>query len=130
MDKIKRFIECTVPITECNLNCCYCYVVQQKRRNKKLSKTNLNPKLISQALNQKRLGGICYFSLCGVGETLLHVNIVDVVRELLLQGHYINITTNGTITNKFIDLCSIEPILLERVHISFSLFRIKKKESS
>jgi len=128
MDKIKRFIECTVPITECNLNCSYCYVTQQKRRNRKLSHTSLNAKLIGKALNKKRLGGICYFSLCGIGETLLHCDIIDVAKELLKEGHYINITTNGTITNKFIALCSMDPGMLQRVHISFSLHYLELKK--
>jgi organic radical activating enzyme len=130
MERIKRFIECSVPITACNLNCSYCYVIQQKRRNKKISQTRMDPILIGKALNRKRLKGTCYISLCGVGETLLHPDIIEVVKELLMQGHYINITTNGTITDKFVDLCSIEPILLKRVHIAFSFHYLELKRKN
>ena len=33
---IKRFIECTVPVTVCNMKCSYCYVMQEGRRSNKM----------------------------------------------------------------------------------------------
>lgn len=37
-DKIKRFIECIVPVTACNLRCHYCYVIQNDYRTNKIPK--------------------------------------------------------------------------------------------
>ena len=31
MDKIKRFFECLIPVTICNLKCEYCYIIQEER---------------------------------------------------------------------------------------------------
>ena len=33
MEKIKRFIECLIPVTACNLRCSYCYVIQRNRNS-------------------------------------------------------------------------------------------------
>jgi len=121
MDKIKRFIECTVPITACNLRCSYCYIIQENRRNQKLDHKILDPRLIGLALRKERLGGTCYISLCGAGETMLHNNLIEVAEELLKQGHYINITTNGTISSKIREIRNLDTKLLERLHFAFSL---------
>ena len=32
---IKRFFECLIPVTICNLECEYCYVIQREYRNMK-----------------------------------------------------------------------------------------------
>lgn len=31
MDKIKRYVECYIPITTCNLKCHYCYITRQRK---------------------------------------------------------------------------------------------------
>ncbi len=86
MDKIKRFLECTVPVTSCNLDCSYCYIKQENRRNKRLPFSNIDPVTIGQALSTERLGGICYISLCGAGETLMWKHITTLTNELLKIG--------------------------------------------
>ena len=37
-EKIKRFIDCIVPINTCNLRCHYCYVTQNREFDKELPK--------------------------------------------------------------------------------------------
>jgi len=120
VEKIKRFIECTVPISNCNLKCGYCYVIQENRRNSHVSKFNLSPSKMMAAFNAERWGGICYFSLCGFGETMLHKDIVDIASAILSQGHYVNITTNGTISVVIDKLLDLPDEYLKRLNLSIS----------
>ena len=118
---MKRFFECLVPVTACNLKCEYCYIIQQDRRKKKYASFEYDPVHIGKALSVNRLGGVSYISICGSGETLLQKDLCDIVLQILKQGHYVNITTNGTITKRFkqiIKMCS--PAYLERLHFAFS----------
>jgi organic radical activating enzyme len=121
MDKIKRFIECLVPVTACNMRCEYCYIIQENRRSNQMPNFKYSPEHIGKALSQERLGGTCYISICGSGETLLPIEVVQITRAILEQGHYVNITTNGTINDRFNDIISFPSDLLERLHFAFSL---------
>ena len=40
-------------------------------------------------------------NFCGAGETLLCKELLPIIKELLAEGHYCMIVTNGTITPKF-----------------------------
>ena len=119
-EKPKRFIECLLPVTACNLKCSYCYVIQEKRRTNQMPKFKYSPEHIGKALSKERLGGVSYISICGAGETLLPYESVEIIREILKQGHYVNVTTNGTITQRFEQICSFPKEFLERLHFSFS----------
>lgn len=128
MVQIKRFFECLLPISVCNLECDYCYVIQRERRNMKLAEMKYTPQQIGKALTKDRLGGICYFSICGAGETTAQPELADIVFELLKNGHYVNITTNGTLDK------NIEKILIRcqgmnnRLHFSFSFHYLELKK--
>ena len=63
MEKIKRFFECLIPVTACNLKCSYCYVIQRNNRKNQMANLKYSPEQIGRALNKDRLGGICYFSI-------------------------------------------------------------------
>lgn len=128
MEKIKRFFECLVPVTACNLKCNYCYVIQRDNRKLEIPKLQYNVKDIGYALRKERMGGTCFFSICGAGETLLADQIVELVEEILRQGHYVNITTNGTITQQFDRLAQFDKELIERLHISFSFHYLELKQ--
>lgn len=54
---IKRFFECLIPVTVCNLKCSYCYVMQRNNRNMELAKMNYSPEHIGRCLTRERLGG-------------------------------------------------------------------------
>ncbi|MFH1244019.1 MAG: radical SAM protein [bacterium] len=131
MVRIKRFIECLLPVTLCNLKCSYCYVLQERRRTNELPKFKYDVKTIAAALSKERLGGISYISICGAGETMIPVELVDIVRALLANGHYVNITTNGTQTTRFNELMEMPTEYRSRLHFAFSfhyLELIKRKQ--
>lgn len=129
MPKIKRFIECLLPVTACNLKCDYCYVIQENRRSNKIPKLRYSPQHIAKALSKERMGGICYISICGAGETLLPDYIIDIIHELLKEGHYINITNNGTMTARLKEICKIDKKLLAHLHFAFSLHYIELQKA-
>ncbi len=118
--KIKRFFECLIPVTACNLKCSYCYVIQRNNRKNKIANLKYTPEQIGAALTQERLGGVCYFSICGAGETTLQLQIEDIIYNILKNGHYVNITTNGTITKRLKDILNKSKDYLSNMNFSFS----------
>lgn len=126
---MKRFIECLVPDSFCNFKCSYCYVQQQNRKSSERAKLEYSPSYIASALSPKRLGGISYINITGLGETLIQKEVVDIVHELLKVGHFVNITTNGTLSKRFDELVDFDRDLLKHLNISFSchIVELKKK---
>lgn len=119
---IKRFISCHIPVYLCNFRCSYCYVGQHQGAFKHGIKPLIQkPEDISAFFSVERTGGICYFNLCGAGETLLHPQIVDLVSCLTKEGHFCDIITNGTPTEKIDSLISeLDTQQKERLFIKFS----------
>lgn len=117
---IKRFFECLIPVTVCNLKCSYCYVIQRNYRNMRLAELKYTPEHIGKCLTKERLGGECFFSICGAGETLAQPEIFKITKEILKNGHIVNITTNGTLKNRFQELENFTKEEKERLHFSFS----------
>ena len=107
-NKIKRFITCHVPVYSCNFRCSYCYVGQHPGAYKDgIKEFCMSPDLVAQSLSPERLGGYCYFNLCGLGETMLHPQLIELVARLTSQGHFVDIITNGVLKNKFAELISV-----------------------
>lgn len=127
MEHVKKFIECIVPVTICNLKCSYCYVIQENRRTEVLPVFLKDAEFIGHALSKERLGGTCYISICGAGETLIPKEMTDIVRNILAQGHYVNITTNGTISKRFDEIALFPMEFLLRLHLAFSLHYLELK---
>jgi organic radical activating enzyme len=120
MKNIKRFAECLVPGTVCNLNCSYCYTKQEGRR-KRTPYFKYTPEYMGKALSKDRLGGICYISMCAAGETLFSPKMPEIIKCILRQGHYVNITTNGTLNQRFDEILKlVKPEELKRLHFAFS----------
>jgi organic radical activating enzyme len=131
---LKRFIDCYIETETCNLRCHYCYITQKRRFNNKLVKFKHTPQEIRKALSKERLGGTCLFNLCAGGETLLVAEILDVVMELLAEGHYVMIVTNGVLTKRFEEFVKFDPSLLKKLFFKFSfhyleLLRLGKIEA-
>ena len=128
MDKLKGFVECLVPVSKCNLFCSYCYVVQQERRNTETDAFRCSPEKIGEAFHVKRWGGKLLVSMCGYGETMLCRELPDIVYYVLKQGHYVNLTNNGTVDKGIEDTLDRSRGMLSRLCFSFSLHYIELKK--
>ena len=120
MEKVKKLILCHVPISACNLRCQYCYITLTKSWDAPHPKFQYSPEYIASALSKERLGGPCFFNLCGSGETLIPAEMPLIIRELLKQGHYLEVVTNGTLTARFSELAKLPREHLERLSFKFS----------
>ena len=130
MEGITKFIECLAPVSVCNLECEYCYLIQQNRRKMVNPKWEHSVEDTAKALSKKRLGGMAYISICGEGETLISDDVVKLAYLLLENGHAVNITTNGTVTNNIEKLAAFPQELVKRLNISFSFhyLELEKKK--
>ena len=121
MDKIKRYIEVAIPCETCNLRCHYCYITQHGKFKEKIPKMEYSAEFIAhKALSKERLGGTCLMNLCAGGETLIPKFTIDFTRELLEEGHYVSLVTNGTLSKRFNEIANFDKELLKRLFIKFS----------
>lgn len=127
MDKIKRYIDCYVPVTACTLRCHYCYITQHGLFANRIPKFIYSPEYVRKALSQKRLGGICLINFCAAGETLLANEIIEYIRAILEEGHYVMVVTNATLSKRFDELASFPSHLLKRLFFKFSYHYIELK---
>ena len=127
MEKIKRYIECYIPTETCNLRCHYCYIAQKRKFNNKLVSFSHTKEEIRSALSKQRLGGTCLLNFCAGGETLLSGEVLTVVKELLEEGHYVMIVTNGTISARFQEISLWNENLREKLIIKFSFHFLEMK---
>lgn len=117
---MKRFIDCYVPVTACNLRCPYCYITQRHLWSNELPKFIYGPEVIAKALSKERLGGVCLLNLCGGGETLLPREMTNIIYSLLAEGHYVWVVTNGTVTQRINELMEFPSEYLSRLGFKFS----------
>ena len=120
MDRMRRFIDINVPVTTCNFRCHYCYITHNGLFANKLPKFPISPADFGRAMSRKRLGGTCLLNFCGSGETLLPPEIVDFVRAVLDEGHYVMVVTNGTVTKAFERFAQFPQSHLARLFFKFS----------
>lgn len=116
---LKKYINLNVPATTCNLQCPYCYIRRSREFNNPPQLYH-HPKYIRFCLSQKRLNGQALITLCAAGETMLADKFVDVCVELLQEGHFLHIVTNGTLTNKINELIERAGKYKERLFFKFS----------
>lgn len=123
--KLKKYITCHVPYSYCNLRCSYCYITQIKDF---IYKKNFfhSPKFIRAALSKKRLGGVALINFCAAGETLMCSELIPIIEEIVKEGHFVSIVTNGTITKAFDELLATG-INMEHVFIKFSFHFLELK---
>ena len=127
MEKIERFVECLIPVTLCNLKCSYCYVIQRDNRKNKMAELQYSPEVIGEAMNKDRWGGTCYFSICGAGETTIQKNLESIVYNILKNGHYVNITPNGTLKNRLKQIIETNKDYIDHLRFSFSFHYLELK---
>lgn len=126
---MKRLIVVAVRSSICNFRCHYCYLNQKPVwfQNKQIEYT-YSPEHVRKCLSKKRLGGECLFNFCADGETLLAKDITKYVKEILLEGHYVEFVTNLSITNVLNEMLSWDISLLERLEFKCSFHYLQLKE--
>lgn len=127
MDKIKKWIEMYIPVESCTLRCDYCYITQHRLFAKGLPNLPHSPEEVRKALSVKRLGGICFINMCGGGETLLPPKVIDYVKALLEEGHYVSLVTNGTVTSALRKIAAFDSKLLKHLFLKFSYHYVELK---
>ncbi|SCY42586.1 radical SAM protein [Butyrivibrio sp. INlla14] len=95
---IKKLILCYLPNNTCNLRCSYCYITQSDRWEKP-KKLEYSYDYIRKCFSRERLEGTCLINLTANGETLLHPDVELLVKAFLDEGHFVEIVTNGVLTN-------------------------------
>ncbi len=128
MDKIKRYIDCYVPVSGCTLRCDYCYITQHRLFDAKLPNFKYTPEHVRKALSRERLGGTCLINFCAGGETLLAPQITHYIKELLEEGHYIMIVTNATVDKRFDEIAEFPAELTKRLFFKFSYHYLELKK--
>ena len=127
---LKRYFDIQVPVTTCNLRCEYCYITHHPLKSAEVKPLKYSLFHIRKALSYERLGGTCLLNLCGGGETLLAPYIVKLTRELLEEGHYVMLVTNGLPTERILQLTEEIPVELQKhliLKISFHFMELKSK---
>lgn len=128
MDKLKRYIDIHIPISTCNFKCHYCYVPRCGKYGSEKLHFNYSPTQICAALTKKRLGGKCLFTVCGMGETLIPHETIEIAEGLLKEGHYVTLVTNGSLTNRFDEIKnSFNSDIMKRLLFKFSLHWLELK---
>ena len=117
---ISKLITITVPITACNLNCHYCCIMNRDGWKADAIKIRRSPEYIRKAFSKERLGGICLVNITGWGETLIPPSMPSIIKELLEEGHYMEVVTNGTLTQRFEEIAKIPKELLSHLEFKFS----------
>ena len=129
MESISKFVECLVPISQCNLKCSYCYVMQENRRNSKTPPFCCSPEEIGYAFHRERWGGTLLVNLCAFGETLASPIMPQIIYNILKQGHFINVTNNGTMNNQFDEIIKFPKDMLSRLCFAFSFHYVELKRT-
>ena len=130
MDKIKRLIECLFNFDKCNMRCSYCVLTQTGYKTPSVGGFEYPPEVIERSFSKERMGGICFFSVAGAGETLLAKELIPIIFGMLKQGHYVSVVTNGTITKRFEEILSFPKEFLERLMFIFSFHYVELKKSN
>lgn len=120
LEKAKKFIDCYIPVTTCNFRCPYCYITQSNKWSDALPEFKYQAKHIRKALSKERLGGAVCLNMCAGGETLLHPFIIELLKELLEEGHYIWVVTNGSLNKRFEEIRRFPKDSLYRLAFKFS----------
>lgn len=132
MNKISKFITCYIPVHACNFRCQYCYLshhVNDDAYGGGIKPLAVTPKEFASFFSIERLGGSSYFNLCAPGETMLHPELIELVYSITKMGHYADIVTNGTLTNKFDELIErLDDDCRKHLFIKFSLHYLELLE--
>ncbi len=130
MDKIKRVVNVVIPTTICNFKCHYCYLSQENAFDTNIPKLQYDMDTIKKALTVDRLGGKCLINICAVGETLLAPYLYELTDNMLDNGHYVAIVTNGSIKKVIDKICTIDEEKRKRLFFKFSYQYLELKRQN
>ncbi len=131
LDKIKKIILMGIPMSICNFRCHYCYLAQRDESFQGCQPVmKYSPQQVATALSKERVGGVAFINMCADGETLLTKDIDLYAKELCLQGHYVELVTNLTITSALDKILMWDKELLKHLEFkcSFHYLELKKKK--
>ena len=129
--RIHKFIDLNMHgTTICNFHCDYCYVWRQFGFENSAILSNHTIKEIRNGLSVEKTGGICFLNMCARGETLLSKDIVELIYELLDEGHYVSVVTNGTITKNIKRILDFPEKFQQRFFfkLSFHFLELEKRK--
>lgn len=127
---MKKVLLLHVPLSICNFKCHYCYLAQHKDSFQGIQpQMKYSPRQVAYALRQERVGGPCFINICADGETMLLKGLTDYVKLLCLEGHYVEVVTNLTITKVLDDFLSWDKDLLKHIEFkcSFHFLELQRK---
>lgn len=129
MDKIKRVILCSIPMSICNLRCKYCYLSQRDECYQgQQIEYKYSPEHVAKAFSVERMGGVCYVNLCAEGETLLTKDIDKYIYAIANEGHYVEVVTNLTVTKVLEKILSFPDEILKHITFKCSFHYLQLKE--
>ena len=128
MDRLKRYVNLYIPVTTCTLRCHYCYITHHRLFEGPLPELKYSAEQVRKALSKERLGGVSLINICGGGETLLPPKVLEYVKALLEEGHYVMIVTNATLTKRFDEIAKWPPQLTHHLFFKFSYHYLQFKE--
>lgn len=128
--EINYFISTTIHTRGCNLKCDYCYLSQADYKNDVGGTTLRYPmEHIKKAFSKERIG-TCSIEIKGDGETFLPSDVVPLITTLLEEGHYVQVITNGTLTDKIKQLVEwVKTVKKEeylKFHVSLHYLELKR----
>lgn len=118
--KMKRLLNCIVPVTACNFRCHYCYIGQTVGFKGEIKELPYSLEFIAHALRPERIGEGCHINMCGSGETLLAPYVVDLAKRFTDMGHYCTIVTNGVLSNRIDEICALPSKNQDHIFVKFS----------
>ena len=131
-DKIVKYIDMAIMSPECNLRCHYCYLghYANEIERRKIYPFKYSPEDLTNALDIKRMGGICIVTVSAAGETLISEKNISYLFAVLNAGHFLHISTNLTITSGINKLLSLSSEQKSRLFVKASLqfLELKRKK--
>ena len=127
---MKKVLLIHIPMSICNFRCHYCYLAQRDVCYQGIQpEMKYTPEQVAYALRQERIGGPCYVNMCAAGETLLTKDLEKYVKALCLEGHYVEVVTNLTVTKVLDEFLAWDTDLLKHLEFkcSFHYLELKKK---
>ena len=112
------------------MKCEYCYITQNKERVVKPIDLSKCEKMIGKALSKERLGGVCMINICAAGETLMPKEVISILHDILAQGHYVMLVTNGTLTERFKACCEFPEEYRSHLFFKFSFHYLELKKQN